>query len=179
MLQKPERVSPRLSGRPISVRLLAALTVQRGVLISGSGEGRAVHAASYIRRREIVLDDSLKKQPVELARILVHELCHFTWVRLANAARREWERLLEAEIRAGYRGDLGWSAEMRKVALRPADRRSRTRRWREYACESFCDTGAWLFSGAKRHPEFTLPSRCRRIRRRWFVQHGLFEDMPV
>ena len=24
----------------------------------------------------------------------------------------------------------------------------RTRHWREYCCESFCDTAAWLYSGS-------------------------------
>ena len=41
-------------------------------------------------------------------------------------------------------------------ALRPEDGAGRTRRWREYCCESFCDTAAWMYSGVERHEEFTL-----------------------
>lgn len=116
-----------------------------------------------------MLDSALRRQPAERARIFVHEVFHFVWVRLGNPSRRAWEALLEAEIAAGVSGELGWSAEWRKDALRPQDRRDRTRRWREYACESFCDTAAWLWAGLSRHEEFTLPRRERAARRRWWM----------
>ena len=106
----------------------------------------------------------------EFPRIFVHELFHFIWVRLGNPARRSWERLVKAEWREGARGELGWSAEWRKRALAPRDARSRSRRWREYCCESFCDTAAWLYSGARRHDEFTLATGRRARRRAWFAQ---------
>ena len=54
---------------------------------------------------------------------------------------------------------------MRKQALRGTS----GRRWREYLCESFCDTAAWLYSGLPSHEEFTLAPRFRRPRARWFA----------
>jgi hypothetical protein len=127
-----------------------------------------VHAGSFLRKRLVVLDRALLEAPRELARIVAHELFHFAWLRLGNPSRRAWERLLAAEIRAGVKGELGWSAEWRKDELRRPDPARRTRRWRAYACESFCDTAAWLLAGAGRHAEFTLPAGARRARRRWF-----------
>jgi hypothetical protein len=41
--------------------------------------------------------------------------------------------------------------------------------WREYCCESFCDTAAWLYSGVQVHSEFTLAGRYRHRRRVWFA----------
>ena len=105
----------------------------------------------------------------EFPRIFVHELFHFVWLRQGNAPRWSYEDLLRAEQRAGTRGELGWSAEWRKLALEPRDARARTRRWREYCCESFCDSAAWLYSGVKRHGEFTLSARARQRRRAWFA----------
>ena len=89
---------------------------------------------------------------------------------LGNRVRLAYEALMEGELAAGARGELGWSAEWRKSALRPADRRRRSRHWREYCCESFCDTAAWLYSGLARHGEFTLAARFRRRRRAWFAE---------
>ena len=43
------------------------------------------------------------------------------------------------------------------------------RRWSEYACESFCDTAAWLYAGAGEHAEFTLAARWSEARRAWFA----------
>jgi hypothetical protein len=87
-------------------------------------------------------------------------------LRLGNPARRSWETLLAAERGSG---ELGWSAEWRRDALTARDRPQRTRRWREYCCEAFCDTAAWLWSGVSRHPEFTLSERYCAARRRWFA----------
>jgi hypothetical protein len=78
--------------------------------------------------------------------------------------------MLRAEFRSGARGELGWSAEWRKAGLRAGDVRRRSRRWREYICESFCDTAAWLYSGIVRHPEFTLVTPSRKARQNWFQQ---------
>lgn len=114
----------------------------------------------------MVLDVDLKAHPAELARIALHEIFHFVWLRLNNAERRRWEQLLMEELAAGARGELGWSAEMRRNALRSGDLRRRTRRWRDYVCESFCDSAAWAFSGLRSHGEFTLPARFRPARRR-------------
>ena len=64
-----------------------------------------------------MLDQELERQPRELARILVHELFHFAWVRLGNPARRSYEALVREEWKQRARGELGWSAESRKRAL--------------------------------------------------------------
>lgn len=160
---------PRLRGEPVRVEWGRGLRAHKSRLEAGPGPGQPVHAASYPRQRRLVLDSALRRQPAERARIFVHEVFHFVWVRLGNPSRRAWEALLEAEIAAGVPGELGWSAEWRKDALRPGDRRNRTRRWREYACESFCDTAAWLWAGLERHEEFTLPRKERSARRRWWM----------
>ena len=123
-----------------------------------------VHAGSFLRERRIALDCTRAEFP----RIFVHEVAHFIWLRLGNAVRRSWEEVLRAEHEERARGELGWSAEWRKHALAPADVVERTRRWREYCCESFSDTAAWLYSGAAGHPEFTLGMRRRRARGEWF-----------
>lgn len=127
-----------------------------------------MHAGSFMRRREIVLEKDLLESPAELARVLVHELFHFVWVRAGNTVRRSWEALIAEELERHARGELGWSAEMRKRALGRRDAALRTRRWREYLCESFCDTAAWILSHARRHEEFTLAAGNRRRRREWF-----------
>lgn len=105
----------------------------------------------------------------EFERMLVHELFHLSWVRLSNAKRRGWEEVLAGELVKRVPGELGWSAEWRKNALRRTDPLLRTPRWRRYVCESFCDTAAWLYSGLRAHDEFTLPLRARAARRQWFA----------
>jgi hypothetical protein len=108
--------------------------------------------------------------PAEFPRILVHEVAHFIWLRLGNPARRGYEDVVRAEIAGTAGGELGWSGEWRKRGLRADDIDRRTRRWREYCCESFCDTAAWLYSALRRHEEFTLPARWRQRRRTWFAE---------
>jgi predicted SprT family Zn-dependent metalloprotease len=159
---------PDLRGAPIDVRFVNAPRADRGRLVSGGSRGEQVHGGSFLRRREIVLDSSLARKPRELTRIFLHELFHFVWLRVGNERRRSWEQVLAREWAERARGELGWSAESRKGALEAADVRRRSRRWREYACESFCDSAAWLYSGLGRHSEFTLASRFRRRRERWF-----------
>jgi hypothetical protein len=131
--------------------------------------GQEVHAATFIRQRLIVLDSELDANRAELRRILLHELFHFAWVRLGNAARHEYETVIGDEMKARARGELGWSSEMRKEDMRKKGLRRRSgRAWREYACESFCDSAAWLHSGIRRHEEFTLAMRFRKRRKAWF-----------
>lgn len=158
---------PELYGRPIEVQFVSGLRDRHG----------EVHGGAFLRERRIALATGLAGR--QLARIFVHELFHFGWVRLGNPLRRSWEDLLAGEFARGARGELGWSAEWRKQALDPRHRDSRDRRWREYCCESFCDTAAWLFSEAGRHPEFTLASRSRERRRRWFIRSGLAGRMSI
>jgi hypothetical protein len=153
---------PPFQGAPITIERSSGLRDRRGI----------VHAGSFLRERRIAVACSAAEFP----RIFVHELFHFVWVRAGNPNRRSFERLLGAERHARVHGELGWSAEWRQAALTAADLRERSRRWREYCCESFCDTAAWLYSGLADHPEFTLASRFRRARRAWFatfVNRGL------
>jgi hypothetical protein len=124
-----------------------------------------VHAGAFLRERRIALDCT----PAEFPRIFVHELFHFVWLRAGNRVRHSYEEVLRREHQAKARGELGWSAEWRKQRLGAGDIARRTRRWREYCCESFCDTAAWMYSGVRRHDEFTLSRRYRGFRQRWFV----------
>jgi hypothetical protein len=147
---------PRLDGEPIRLVRTPGLRDRRG----------PVHAGSFLRQRRIEFNCS---QP-EFARVLVHELFHFVWVRLGNPRRWSYERLLKRELGAEADGELGWSADWRKRRLRPDDIRHRTHRWRDYCCESFCDSAAWLYSGIGRHEEFTLVKSWRRHRAQWFAK---------
>jgi len=167
---------PGFAGSPIQVQYLKAPRVLRRKLHSGPGPGVEVHAASFIRERRIVLDAELLKQPAEHGRILAHELFHFVWVRLGNAWRRSWAALLRAELRSRVRGELGWSAELAKSRLRPGDAETGHVRFRRYASESFCDTAAWVYGRAGRHPEHTLVAGWRAKRRAWFA--NLLKQAP-
>jgi hypothetical protein len=165
------RLLPPLAGEPIRVRFLPELTARSNRFESGTGRGREVHAASFPRRREIVLDKALLDEPGELARIFVHELFHFAWVRLSNAARNGFEQLVADEFARGARGELGWSAQNAKQKLGASDREKNNRAWREYVCESYCDTAAWHLLQLDGHGEVTLGARDRQSRRRWFADH--------
>jgi len=160
---------PPLQGRSVRIRFLPALTIRGGKLYSRYSRGQPVYAGSYIRKREVILDCELRSRPNELARILTHELFHFAWVRLGNPVRRSYESLLRREFKSRARGELGWSAESRKSAFsHPPLPTSLS--WREYICESFCDTAAWLYSGVHRHNEFTLSRRYKKLRAQWFLE---------
>jgi hypothetical protein len=173
-------MSPLVHGQPIEITFLPDLKAQRGELRSGeSGRGREVHAGSFLRQRRIVLDTALRTQPRELRRILTHELFHFVWLRLGNPRRAAWEALVWQEVSGGVPGELGWSAELLKEKLSAADRGKRSRMWREYVCESFCDSAAWVFGRHGRHGEFTLPVSARRVRRRWFAAMGLTVEISL
>ncbi len=172
---------PRRSGlvwlSPLRISFLTDLHSSSRRLYSGGPAGQPIHAASDLRQRSIVFDKALLSDPPELRRIIMHELFHFAWIRLGNQARQQWERILLAELRSRARGELGWSAERRKRELKPADRRTRSRVWREYACESFCDTAAWLLTGMPPHPEATLALRHAQRRAEWFID--LFHSRGV
>ena len=120
-----------------------------------------MHAASFIRKRRIVIERDLLGRAQKLRLIVVHEIFHFVWARLGNAARRSFEGILEQERSLHARGELGESAELRKSL----------RCWRGYVCESFCDTAAWMYAGVRRHPEFTLGRRWRNQRKAWFESY--------
>ena len=154
---------PAITGRPVRLEVRHGLRDRRG----------DIHAGAFIRERRIAFDADLAGDRSEFARIFVHEVFHFVWLRLGNARRWSFEAVLREELLGRARGDLGWSAEWRKRALQPEDPERRTRRWREYVCESFCDTAAWLYSGVRAHREYTLARRFRERRRRWFEQSNL------
>jgi len=163
--EKCLRRLPPLVGAPIRIENIPGLRDRRG----------EVHAGSFLRERRIAFNCTRAEFP----RIFIHELFHFVWLRAGNARRQSWEALLKAELVARARGELGWSAEWRKHALDATDAGHRTRRWREYCCESFCDTAAWLYAGARSHREFTLAARFRTRRRAWFEQSVGNRELPV
>ena len=135
-------------------------------------------AGASIPRRLILLDAAVLARRGEFERILVHELFHFVWVRLSNHKRLAWEQVLTRESREQVKGELGWSAEWRKASVTRYDSRHRTPKWRRYACESFCDSAAWMYAGLRAHDEFTLAAAARRDRRRWFTEQ-FPESRPV
>lgn len=145
---------PPVAGEPIRIQTVRGLRDRYG----------AVHAGGFLRERRIAFNCTRAKFP----RIFVHELFHFAWLRVGNPVRRSFEELLLGERSARARGELGWSAEWRKRELVESDAALRSRRWREYCCESFCDTAAWRYSGVKRHREFTLATPFRNSRKLWF-----------
>jgi len=167
-----EAVEKRLAleGRAINIRFLPELSAGSRKLYSHRPYGQPVYAATFIRKRQIVLDQALEHDSRELTRILIHELFHFVWVRLSNRHRKSFSVLLARELSEHARGELGWSAEMRKSRLprTPQSAQHERGRWRDYVCESFCDTAAWFYSEIGRHKEFTLATRHRKRRGDWF-----------
>jgi len=155
---------PRVTGRPVRIEFRSSVP---------GGAGGEAHAATFLRQRRMVIEEALMADADEFARIFVHELFHFAWLRLGNAKRRSYEQLAARELKRAARGELGWSAEWRKRKLTSRDCKKRTRRWREYCCESFCDTAAWLYAGVRKHGEFTLSAEARERRREWFRRAGL------
>jgi hypothetical protein len=152
---------PPLTGRRISISVKDKLTAHRGELLSGSNKGQPVHAASFIRKRRIVLERELLARVQKLRLIVVHEIFHFVWARLGNPARRSFAGTLEQERSRHASGGLGESSELRKSI--PC--------WKDYVCESFCDTAAWMYAGVRKHPDFTLALRWRNQRRAWFESY--------
>jgi hypothetical protein len=130
----------------------------RGRLLSGSEYGVPVHAACFIRRRRIVLETELLEKPQKLPLIVVHELFHFVWARLGNKVRQSFTGLLDRERKRRTRGELGESAAAKKISGA----------WKDYVCESFCDTAAWMYAGVDSSPEFTLAAKWRNQRKAWF-----------
>ncbi len=166
---------PKLGERDLSITADPNLTYYRGRLLSGFPNlGTAIYAAAFIRQRRIVLESALLRQPQTLRLILTHEVFHFVWARLGNKARREFAALLRRELTSGARGELGESSGVRKAALTSTDHlRGSSMRWREYVCESFCDTAAWFYSVETDRADFTLSRRWMTIRRRWFAAQFL------
>lgn len=174
-----EKRLPHFEGRAIRIRFLPALSAGSGRLYSERANGQPVHAGTFIRKRRMVLDLELAGNPKELARVLAHELFHFVWVRLGNKRRRSYEELLHREWKQRARGELGWSAESRKSMLSHHPPPTTHPLWRDYVCESFCDTAAWLYSGNARHSEFTLAVRHRKRRAEWFQENCQGRRIPI
>src|SRR5450631_2160359 len=97
LFQEIKRIPLRFEGAPVMVRFAPDLTAHRGKLLSRQDAGQPVFAGSFLRKRGIVLDSALLRDRGERARILVHELFHFVWLRLGNPVRACWEGVLEAE----------------------------------------------------------------------------------
>jgi hypothetical protein len=164
--------------RPVLLRIppLEAASVIRIERRWGLRDGHGpVHAGSFLRQRRIAFDC----RAGEFARVFVHEVFHFVWLRLGNPRRLSYERLLRGEFAAGARGELGWSAEWRKLKLKRNDVTRRSRRWREYCCESFCDSAAALYSGVGKHEEFTLGRGYRAGRGRWFAELTRARELSI
>jgi len=159
-----------VAGRPVHIEFRTTVL---------DAAGAPAHAAAHLRKRQMVIEEALMADPDEFSRIFVHELFHFAWMRLGNTKRRSYEQLIARELRRGAPGELGWSAEGRKDKITSRDRRERTRKWRDYCCESFCDTAAWLYAGVARHQEFTLVKQARAVRREWFSRTGLDEGIAI
>jgi hypothetical protein len=152
---------PAVTGSPICVRALPQLTAHRGKLLSATPErGKPVHAASFIRRREIVLEYELLAKPM-LPPIMVHEIFHFVWARMGNGRRASYTALLAEEWRSKARGELGESSAVWKQTVRLS---------RDYVCESFCDTAAWLYAPGVERWRSTLGRRWRARRKAWFEE---------
>jgi hypothetical protein len=155
---------PSFNGDPISVSALPKLSAYRGRLLSGRpGHGTPVYAASFVRQRRIILETELFDDSSALRLVLVHEWFHFVWPRLGNPRRLSYQALLR---NGRERGELGESAAVRKEMAR-AD----ARYWKDYVCESFCDTAAWIYAGVRDHRTFTLARRWRAARASWFLRN--------
>jgi hypothetical protein len=76
-----------------------------------------------------------------------------------NSLRSSYAALVGEEQRNKARGELGESALVRK-RLAPDSR--------DYLCESFCDTAAWLYAPTSTRLHATLAKRWRLRRGAWF-----------
>jgi hypothetical protein len=164
--------------RGLEIRFGRQLRAYRGKLETGSelrpGLGEEVFAASFLTRREIVLDEALLDDAEELLRIFAHEVYHFVWRRLSNAERAEWEAILAAEKRPRH---AGLSSELRWKDL--GERRA-GRVWKNYACEAFCDSAAVLFRGGLfRGGLFREGANFSPQRRQWLVSLTKKRSLPL
>jgi len=159
---------PKLTGSPIQISFKSQLSAHRGKLLATEPyKGTPVYGACFIKERRIVLESGLTNRPSLLRLIVVHELFHFVWRRLGNRTREQFAELLAYEYEHRARGELGESAAVKKALLRRSDYESSSGSWRDYVCESFCDTAAWHYSGITKDPTFTLAQSWRERRRAW------------
>ncbi len=151
---------------PIELETSPELTVRLGLLLVSEAKGTPVHAATFLRDRRIVIETKLLSDCSALRFVLVHELLHFGWLRLGNTLRSQFASLLHREVQSRAAGELGDSSSIAKERwkVRPAS----PHLWKNYVCESFCDTGASLYSAAPR--EAQLAPRWMQRREHWFAQ---------
>ncbi len=144
------------------------LIAQRGRLGCDPSSGAPVYAAAFLRDRKIILEAALLSDSQGFRLILMHELFHFVWMHLGNSARAEFADVLLKEWKHGARGELGESSAVRKELLREGAVTGNAKPWRDYVCESFCDTAGWLYADAGDNDLFTLRKRWREGRKAWF-----------
>lgn len=162
---------PLHASNPVRVTFLPKLTAHGGKLLSGTDCGTPVYAASFIRQRRIVLETGLLSTPAALRFIFVHELFHFAWLRLGNTRRAEYSTLLTRELDGKARGELGESSAVKKAEVRfERNICPQSQVWRDYLCESFCDSAACLFGGGPVHDGVKLANTWTVLRRDWFLQ---------
>jgi hypothetical protein len=161
---------PAIAGSPLALEFLPQLTAERGKLLSGQpARGIAVYAASFIPQRRIVIEAELLQQPDTLRLCLTHEIFHFVWPRLGNRLRDLYRQVLADEQACHARGEIGESSSVAKSRLPDSAKfPANLPLARHYACESFCDTAAWLYSGVNSHPQFKLAARWRERRKSYF-----------
>jgi hypothetical protein len=163
---------PLKPSSPVQLAFLPELTAHRGKLLSGTNRGTPVYAASFFRKRRIVLETGLLSSPAILRFVFVHELFHFAWVRLGNRRRDEYSHLLRQEIDAHARGELGESSAVKKEELqRKFDLGVGSGLWRDYVCESFCDSAGSMFTAGPVHKGLKLGKTWTALRREWFLQN--------
>ena len=146
---------PPLEGAPVRMESAPGLRDRRG----------PVHAGSFLRERRIALDCTRAEFP----RIFVHEVAHFIWLRLGNPLRLRYEEIVRAEIAAGARGELGWSAEWRKDDAGRDDDAAADPPVARILLREFLRYRRVAVLRLKRHEEFTLGERWRQKRRAWFT----------
>jgi len=136
------------------------MRAHRGKLETGDGPGTQVHAASFIPRREIVLDSDLLAHAPDFVNIVTHEIYHFVWSRLPNSERKAWADLLSNEKRPTHTGLSS------RIRFKPYGQQQS----KDYICEAFCDTAAAL----------TNPNQKISLQRRRYFSH-LYEKrrLPV
>ena len=146
-----------LTGAPVRVDLVRGLRDRRGPVHAGSFPPRTPHRARLharrvsadLRPRGGALHLAAPGQPGALA------------LRRRGARRNR---------RAAPAGNWGGARSGGRTRCARTTSAARTRRWREYCCESFCDTAAWLYSGLERHEEFTLARTLAQRGAAWFAE---------
>lgn len=154
-----------VAAAPIQVETAPSLTAYRGRLLTAEARGTPVHAASFIRQRRIILESQLLTRPAALQAIFLHELFHFAWRRMGNPQRLSFTEVISYEVSRRAAGEIAESATVAKARWR--SKPTSTALWKNYVCEAFCDTAAFLYSQRPKTPEMAAHWLTRR--RAWFV----------